>query len=40
MNIYFENLDSFYIGIAELTKKGLTFRAYHDRLVIELTGGF
>lgn len=40
MKIYFENIESFYIGIHELTKKGLTFRAYADGLVIELTGGF
>jgi hypothetical protein len=40
MSIHYENEKEFYAGIYALLKAGLTFKANHASLSIELTGGY
>jgi hypothetical protein len=40
MKITYSTTEEFYTGIYELTKRGLTFLADGNRLVVELTGGY
>jgi hypothetical protein len=40
MVINYPDVESFYDGIKELVKRGLTFTADLDRLFIKLNGGF
>lgn len=39
MTIVYGNEDAFYEGIYQLVTKGLMFKARHNELTIELTGG-
>lgn len=40
MKIICTNQEEFFETIAQLTQRGLGFRAYFESLTVELTGGF
>jgi hypothetical protein len=40
MTIYYRDEKEFYDGILELVKRGLTFEAHANKLMITLRGGY